>query len=250
MTDLEILECINEIGFLLLKHGAEIYRVEESLKRMSEGAGFGNVEVFAVPTYFTLNVTLHDGTPYISSRRSHMNRIHLDHLYELNNLVRQISNQEIDFQDVPARIEKIHSQGLDFRLILLGYIISTAMFCAFFGGGIREMIVSSFIGFALYHFIYCMELLAVNDIVRTILSSMIIATIAIITQKIGIISDLQSTITGSIMLLVPGIAITNSLRDIMGGEYISGISRMIEAFLIASSIAIGVGIMMMVLGGI
>lgn len=249
MNDIETLELINEIGYLLLKHGAEIYRVEESLQRMCEGLGFQNVEVFAIPTYFTLSLTLHDGTPYHSSKRSRTNRTHLDHLYELNNLVRKISNQELDASDIRQKINEIKSQKLNFQLILIGYIVSAAMFCLFFGGGFNEMIVSAFIGFVLYFFIYLMEMLNMNGIVRTILSSMVLSTIAIIALKMKLISDQQSVITGTLMLLVPGIAITNSLRDIIGGDFVSGLSRMIEAILIAASIAIGVGIMMMLLKG-
>ena len=134
-------------------------------------------------------------------------------------------------------------------MILIGYIVSAAMFCVFFGGGFNEMIVSAIIGFVLYYFIYLMELLNMNTIVRTILSSMVLASIAIIAHKINIINDQQSVITGTLMLLVPGIAITNSLRDIIGGDFVSGLSRMIEAILIAASIAIGVGVMMMLLKG-
>lgn len=249
MNDIETLELINEIGYLLLKHGAEIYRVEESLQRMCEGLGFQNVEVFAIPTYFTLSLTLHDGTPYHSSKRSRTNRTHLDHLYELNNLVRKVSNQELDASDIRQKINEIKSQKLNFQLILIGYIVSAAMFCLFFGGGFNEMIVSAFIGFVLYFFIYLMEMLNMNGIVRTILSSMVLSTIAIIALKMNLISDQQSVITGTLMLLVPGIAITNSLRDIIGGDFVSGLSRMIEAILIAASIAIGVGIMMMLLKG-
>jgi uncharacterized membrane protein YjjP (DUF1212 family) len=249
MNDIETLELINEIGYLLLKHGAEIYRVEESLQRMCEGLGFQNVEVFAIPTYFTLSLTLHDGTPYHSSKRSRTNRTHLDHLYELNNLVRKISNQELDASDIRQKINEIKSQKLNFQLILIGYIVSAAMFCLFFGGSFNEMIVSAFIGFVLYFFIYLMEMLNMNGIVRTILSSMVLSTIAIIALKMNLISDQQSVITGTLMLLVPGIAITNSLRDIIGGDFVSGLSRMIEAILIAASIAIGVGIMMMLLKG-
>ncbi len=63
MDEKEVLQSVNEIGYLLLRHGAEIYRVEESLQRMCEGLGFKNVEVFAIPSYFTLSLTLHDGTP-------------------------------------------------------------------------------------------------------------------------------------------------------------------------------------------
>ena len=79
--------------------------------------------------------------------------------------------------------------------------------------------------------------------------SMVLSTIAILGNKIGIVENQQSVITGTLMLLVPGIAITNSLRDIIGGDFISGLSRMIEAILIAASIAIGVGVMMMLLRG-
>ena len=250
MNDLEILNLINEIGYLLLKHGAEIYRVEESLKRMCEGLGFHDIEIFAIPSYFTLSLTLHDGKPYQSSRRSRINRFHLDHLYELNCLVRKISNQEINDFEKQKEIKKIKSQPLNFHLILIGYIVSAAMFCIFFGGGITEMIVSSGIGFILYYLIYIMEKLNINSIVRTLLSSIVLSTIAILCHKVHIIVNQQSVITGTLMLLVPGIAITNSLRDIIGGDYVSGLARMIEAILIAVSIAIGVGIMMMVLGGV
>ena len=249
MNDLETLTAINEIGYLLLKHGAEIYRVEESIQRMCEGLGFHDVEVFAIPSYFTLSLTLHDGTPYHSSKRSRTNRIHLDHLYELNCLVRQISNQELTLEQINQKIHYIKHQKLNFQLSLIGYIVSAAMFCVFFGGGFNEMIVSAIIGFVLYYFIYLLELLNMNTIVRTILSSMVLASIAIIAHKINIINDQQSVITGTLMLLVPGIAITNSLRDIIGGDFVSGLSRMIEAILIAASIAIGVGVMMMLLKG-
>lgn len=51
------------------------------------------------------------------------------------------------------------------------------------------------------------------------------------------------------MILTPGVAITNSLRDIMSGDYISGMARMLEALLTATFIAVGVGIMMVILGG-
>ena len=64
-----LLECINTIGKLLLRHGAEIYRVEESLDRICEAYDFTEIEVFAIPTYFALSLTLPDGTPYHSSRQ-------------------------------------------------------------------------------------------------------------------------------------------------------------------------------------
>lgn len=250
MNELDIINHINTIGCLLLKHGAEIYRVEESLTRMYEGLGYKDVEVFAVPTYFTVSLTLKDGTPYHASKRSRSNRVHLDYLFELNNLVRQISNNELTFEEIDTAINKITNEKLNLPYILIGYIVSAAMFCVFFGGGIKEMLVSAMIGYVLYHFIYLLEKLNINSIVRTILSSIVLASIAIITFRCHLVQNTQSIITGTLMLLVPGIAITNSLRDIMSGDFVSGVSRMAEAILIAASIAIGVGATLMILGGV
>ena len=55
------------------------------------------------------------------------------------------------------------------------------------------------------------------------------------------------------MPLVPGVAFTNAVRDTIGDELISGISRAVEALFIAIAIAAGVGVAMSIglyLGGI
>ncbi|MCD7950709.1 MAG: threonine/serine exporter family protein [Erysipelotrichaceae bacterium] len=249
MNEVELLDMINEIGYLLLKHGAEIYRVEESLRHMCEAYNFEDIEVFALPTYFTISLKLSDGTPYHYSKVIHSSHIHLDHVHELNQLVREMSNQQITYKEIKNRIDYIKNTKLDLPLILFGYMFSSAMFCMFFGGGIKEMLVAASIGFVLFYVVLAMEALAINSIVRTILASMVIATIAIIAYKIGLIVKFDATIIGCLMILTPGIAITNSLRDMIGGNLVSGTMRLVEAILIAASIAIGVGIVM-VIGGI
>lgn len=44
---------------------------------------------------------------------------------------------------------------------------------------------------------------------------------------------------GDIMLLIPGIAITNSIRDMLMGDTIAGIMRLIESILWAGALASG-----------
>ena len=44
---------------------------------------------------------------------------------------------------------------------------------------------------------------------------------------------------GNIMLLIPGVALTNSLRDMFSGNTISGLMRFIESILLALTIAFG-----------
>ncbi|MEG0275361.1 MAG: threonine/serine exporter family protein, partial [Longicatena sp.] len=101
MNTNQLLEMCSYAGKLLIQNGAEIYRVEESMERMVKAYGYQQVEVFAIPSYFNLSVVLNDHSTYTITKRSRQNRINLDSVYALNNLVRKIclhclSNQEIE----------------------------------------------------------------------------------------------------------------------------------------------------------
>ena len=56
---------------------------------------------------------------------------------------------------------------------------------------------------------------------------------------LGLGENLDRIIIGALMALVPGIAITNAMRDIMAGDMVAGISKGAEALLIGAAIALG-----------
>ena len=56
------------------------------------------------------------------------NRINLDKLYELNNLVRNISNHKVAPKDIHDEIIKIIEKPMSHSLILIGYVLSAATF--------------------------------------------------------------------------------------------------------------------------
>ena len=53
-------------------------------------------------------------------------------------------------------------------------------------------------------------------------------------------------IIGVIMPLLPGVALTNCIRDIMNGDLVSGSARLMEALLTGGCIAVGAGIVMLI----
>ena len=59
---------------------------------------------------------------------------------------------------------------------------------------------------------------------------------------LGIGQQVDKIIIGLVMTLVPGVAITNSVRDVIAGDFIAGQTKMTEALLTATSIALGTGI--------
>ena len=54
--------------------------------------------------------------------------------------------------------------------------------------------------------------------------------------------NMDTVIISCIMPLVPGVAITNAIRDTLRGDYISGGARALEAFVTAAAVAIGAGV--------
>ena len=70
----------------------------------------------------------------------------------------------------------------------------------------------------------------------------IIALLALIFEAILLCVSKDAVIIGSLMLLVPGLSITNAIRDSISGDLLSGVTRGIEACLIAVALALGAGI--------
>jgi uncharacterized membrane protein YjjP (DUF1212 family) len=59
------------------------------------------------------------------------------------------------------------------------------------------------------------------------------------------IGDLNCIIIGSIMPLLPGLSLTNAIRDTVMGDTVSGTVRIVETMLTAIAIAGGVGVVLL-----
>lgn len=73
-------------------------------------------------------------------------------------------------------------------------------------------------------------------------ASFIIGLLALVMVLIEVGSELDKIIIGSVMPLVPGLAITNAVRDLMAGHLVSGLSKGADAFLTAFAIGAGIAV--------
>ena len=78
-----------------------------------------------------------------------------------------------------------------------------------------------------------------NAFLSALLCSCLGGLLAALSVRIGLGRNVDMISIGNIMLLIPGIALTNSLRDMFSGNTISGLMRFIEAVLLALVIACG-----------
>ena len=78
----------------------------------------------------------------------------------------------------------------------------------------------------------------------TLVSAIIIGFCGVGLVELGILNTPKMLIVGSIMPLLPGVPFIKAVRDLVSGELMSGVGRAFEAAIIATAIAVGVGIAM------
>ena len=89
-----------------------------------------------------------------------------------------------------------------------------------------------------------------NRVVYTLMTSCFAGIVAVLFCRLGFGHHLDKIIIGDIMLLVPGAILTISIRDMLCGDIIAGVFRLIESVLIACAIGAGYAIPLFVLGGL
>lgn len=78
-----------------------------------------------------------------------------------------------------------------------------------------------------------------NSFFRTVVCSTVGSLLSLLLVRLGFGYDVDTVTIGVLMVLVPGVALTNAMREIMAGDIISGLSRTADAILVASAIALG-----------
>ena len=240
--------CAMDIGEQLLISGAEVHRVEESISRMCSAFGFARADVFIITTSMVVTVFDNDGKSLTQTRRINSTSIDYEKLHLLNDLSRRICENKIVYEEIRREIEAIKGKkSYPLWAEFLSYSGIAAVFTLFFGGGLKEAAVSLIIGALVRLGILLSEKVFTNKIFNKFISSLVVSLLAFASVKVGIIVSVDNVIIGNIMTLIPGLGLTNALRDLFTGDSIAGLLRTIEAVLIA--LAIAAGYFVVALGG-
>lgn len=228
-------------GKIMLESGAETYRVEETIVRIGLSFGVDDAESFVTPTGIITSLTKDSKTVTlvrrITSRGVDLNKIDL-----INNLSRQVQAQSMTIDELNTELINIsQSDRYSAALTLFSSCAAAGCFALMFGGNIKDFFAAFIIGACIKIVSAVCQKLDINSFFINSLGGGLCAILAIILMKLNICANLDKTIIGSIMLLVPGLTITNAIRDTIAGDLLSGITKAAEAFLVAISIAVGTG---------
>lgn len=103
----EILAASTALGFDILSHGAETYRVEESITGCARLMGIRISDVFVIPSSIVVTITDDTGAYLTRTRRILSRDTDLDKVDKLNALCRQICEQTPEYGEIMARLQEI-----------------------------------------------------------------------------------------------------------------------------------------------
>ncbi|WP_051528130.1 threonine/serine exporter family protein [Companilactobacillus nodensis] len=163
---------------------------------------------------------------------------------DINTLSRRLAEKKINPKDFTEEIEKIYQDKhtTDFPFYLKA-----------FGAGLVSMAPMLLFTMPLYYFIYCfivgtigygvsyyLAKLSNLPYVDLFISGFVIALLSIILSKLNLVGQYHNIIIGAIMPLVPGVAITNAIRELVMRHALSSAVKLLDALLVASSIGFGI----------
>lgn len=245
-----LLTCILDMGEMLLTSGAEVRRVEDTITRLCHVYDFVRTDVFTITSSIVLTVRTPGGRILTQTRRIHTRDTDLGRVEKVNQLSRRLCAEPATlavFQREVAELRRDGTYPIAVQRIM--YIIISAAFALFFGGTLRDALAAAISGFVLFQALLLSKPLHLNGTLQCMLASFVTAIAVVLLHWVGLGSNPDKISMGNIMLLIPGIAFTTALRDIIHGDTLAGIIGLCEAVLRALAVAIGFAALLMLTGG-
>ena len=254
MGDAEVshfLRVLIRMGEALQNSGAEVFRVEDTLNRIAAAYGAEDVNVFVITSSIVVTLTMPELPPQTQTRRlRHSAGNDLLTLEALNALSRRICAAPPSIDAFQTQLDAILAQHPDARLRLAGSVLAASSFAIFFGGNLWDGLLAGGVAVLICWMERHLTPFCMNGVEFQFIASFFSGISTMLLCRLGAQFHADKVLIGIIMLLIPGIMLTNSIRDILLGDIISGSLRLVEAILMAAVLALGMMAAIWMMGGI
>lgn len=238
-------------GKILLESSAETYRVEDVMNRILDISNLETTEAVALTT--GLFITLDD--PSINAitvmKRITVRGINLNNIDKVNAISRALTSNNCTLEEAYADLQNIDESQYNPLFKDIASSLISPFFALLLGGGLIEALIAWINGVIMVFSSKLEKKVNMGFFIQNLLYSALVAAWTTLLHKHVLTSiNADVAITGSIMPLVPGTAITNAFRDTLRGDYMASGARAIEAVIVALSIAVGVALGLILTGGL
>ena len=236
----QLLHAVLDIGEDMLNSGAEISRVEDSICRMCASYGVRRVNTFTITSNMIVTLEIDEDTVITQTRRIHPSTTDFTRLERLNALSRTICATQPSVEEIRVRYQAIAARpSMPRWLAYPGGALTASSFAVFFGGNWLDGIAAALLALLIEFLVLRPVRRQANPILYLFLVSLLTGCGGIALVKLGLGVHLDKILIGCIMLTIPGIAITNAVRDFLAGDIVSGLLRLCDSLLQAAGIACG-----------
>lgn len=239
-----------KMGEALQNSGAEVFRVEDTLNRIAAAYGAQEVNVFVITSSIVVTLTMPQLPPQTQTRRlRHASGNDLLMLEELNALSRRICAAPPSVEEFQRQLDAILAKRADPGS---GWRQRAGCFqlCRVLWGQPVGWPAGRVIAVLVFWMERCLAPFCMNGVEFQFIASFCCGISTLLFCRIGPQLHADKILIGIIMLLIPGIMLTNSIRDILLGDIISGSLRLVEAILMAAVLALGMMAAIWLMGGI
>ncbi|MCK4260113.1 MAG: threonine/serine exporter family protein [Halanaerobiales bacterium] len=244
LTSKQVLDIAGIAGQIILSNGGEIYRTEDTITRICKAYGIPFVQSVVTPTGIFISVDNKDSISQTLVLRIHRRNLNLTKISDVNAFSRNLQSNLLDYQNAMNKLNEINDAKNVYR-------VNWVIFLSSFGGSMNVLlakvsiinIIPAFLA-SLFAQIVIKKIGFLKEVnfVPQLIAGFIAGFISLVCFENGLGDQLSIIIVSSILPFVPGVSITNAIRDAISGDLISANSRGIEALLIAISLAVGVAL--------
>lgn len=239
----QIMEVCLLAGKIMLISGAETYRIEDTMMRIAASYGVKKSHSYVTPTGIIFSIEANEPTK-TKLIRIMERTTDLDKVANVNSISRKISNGDLNVEEAYDSLKEIEEAPSTYSLFLqvIAASIASGCFLIMFQGQWADFFPAVFAGGSGFLAVIYFHRLVPIKFFAEFLAAFIIGLLAYLFVKTGFGMEMDKVIIGSVMPLVPGLLITNAVRDLMAGHLISGLSKGAEAFLTAFAIGSGIAV--------
>ena len=245
----KLLHIFLDMGEKLMGCGAEVKRIEDTLMRLGKAYGAVKMNVFVITSSIVVTMEL-PGEERITQTRRILGAGGTDFtkMESLNELSRRCCEHPMEPEILQREMEHL-KKAPDGLLLYAGSALAAGSHAVFFGGTLTDAVFAAVFGILVCYLQKVLPKICPNNMIFNLTAAFLTGTGICFVGRFLPFLHSDKIMIGDIMLLIPGIAMTNSIRDILVGDTISGIMRLIESILWAGSLACGFMIAILLIGG-
>lgn len=242
MNTRQVMDIAMRAGEILLTSGAEIYRVEDTIIRICNSYNV-DCESFVLPTGIFITGKGKEKESLTLLKRIRVRTVDLQRVELVNSFSRSLKEKPLKYEEALKSLEEIENNpGFTFLSKLAAAGLTAFVFTLLFQGTLLEAASAFVISLLIYAVREGSSYIGFFQVFGYFISGLAAGGLSLLTIKFNAGINIYKVIIGSVIILLPGVAITSAIKDALYGDINSSLLRLSEGTFIVVAVGAGVAI--------